>query len=146
MQRRFPLRKVITTIVAVWFLLFVSLFLAVPWYRTRLPKDMPKNSIWMDAPHVPFGFYHGWWQGCWAEGNSVTKCKLWGGSEVGTVYAGEYVACDAHPVMETELVLEPRSEMSWIPSAKMERLLPVAILQNGRKLVPKLAADECAKL
>jgi len=43
-------------------------------------------------------------------------------------------------------VLEPRSEMSWIPSAKMERLLPVAILQNGRKLVPKLAADECAKL
>ena len=145
MRRRYPLRNVITAIVVAWFLLFLSLFLAVPWYQARLPKDMPKNSVWIDAPHVPFGFYHGWWQGCWADGNTVTKCKLWG-SGVGTVYAGEYVACDAQPLEEKELVLEPRPEMQWISSKKMEGLLPVAVLHNGRKLVPKLAMDECAHL
>lgn len=147
MRRRYPPHKVITAIVAAWLLIPLTFCLAVPWYQARLPKDMPKNSIWIDAPRVPLGFYHGWWQGCWAEMNGrTTQCKTWG-PRVGTVYTGEYGACDGHPVSFAELSLDSRrSDMWWTSSARMNRLLPVAVLQNGRKLVPKDAPDACANL
>jgi hypothetical protein len=145
MHKRYALHKVITAIVAAWFLLLFSC-VAVPWYQARRPKGMPKNSIWIDAPHVPFGFYRGWWQGCWKDKDrTVTRCKLWG-SGVGTVYVGEYVPCDAQPILEKELILEPRSEMWWTTSEKMSGLVPVVLLQDGRTLVPKDTLDVCAKL
>jgi hypothetical protein len=76
MQERYPLHKVIIAISVIWLLLPLAFCVAVPWYQARRPVDMPNNSIWIDAPHIPFGFYHGWWQGCSKDnGSTATKCK-----------------------------------------------------------------------
>lgn len=86
-------------------------------WQARRPGNMPTNSIWIDAPAVPFGFYRGWWFGCWIDSDGRSdKCKLWGSGGLGTVYEGNYISCDTKlPVPENELRLrDPGRADMWV--------------------------------
>lgn len=142
-------------IAPIWIVLFM--FVAVPIlvisssvgysaFQARRPKDMP-NAIWIDAPAVPFGFYHGWWEGCWLESDLRTNhCRLYGpGLHPPVVYEGRFVPCDGgQPVPMAELKLRAPQESSdmWIdPSPKFD-----AFLEDGRILVPIENVSDCSSI
>jgi hypothetical protein len=61
----------------------VAAFFAIPkvliWWGSqpsRLPKDMPRSSIWIQAPNVPFSWDHGWWFGCWTSSDGTAMQTL----------------------------------------------------------------------
>jgi hypothetical protein len=114
-------------------------------FEARRPKDMPLNSIWIDAPAVPFGFYRGWWQGCWVEPDQqANRCRLYGpGLRPSVVYEGRFTPCEGtSPIPMGELKLKPPSDSSdmWI----FPRFL--VFLQDGRLLVPVENAQDCPKI
>ena len=142
-------------IAPIWILLFV--FVAVPIlvisscvgyspFQARRPKDMP-NAIWIDAPAVPFGFYHGWWEGCWLESDQRTNhCRLYGpGLHPPVVYEGRFMPCDSsQPVPTGELRLKPPryGPDVWIyPSPRF-----IVFLEDGRILVPIDELSNCSKI
>jgi hypothetical protein len=113
--------------------------------QARRPKDMPSNAVWIDAPAVPFGFYRGWWLGCWVDSDQQTNhCRLYGpGLHQPVVYEGRYVPCEGRsPVPMSELKLKAPSDTSnmWIfPGV-------VVFLQNGGLLVPVENAGDCSSI
>jgi hypothetical protein len=136
-------------IAPIWILL--TMFVAVPIalmascvgysaFQARRPKDMP-NAIWIDAPAVPFGYYRGWWEGCWVDsGQQTNHCRLYS-REV--VFEGRFMPCEGKsPIPMTELKLRPpaRSESMWIFPGF------VAFLEDGRILVPLENVPECPKV
>lgn len=123
-------------------LVIVSIGLSA--FQARRPRDMPLTSIWIDAPAVPFGFYRGWWQGCWVEADQrANHCRLYGpGLPQPVVYEGRFMPCGQNsPVPANELKLRPPSnrESMW--------LFPrfVVFLQDGRVLVPVESLQACPK-
>jgi hypothetical protein len=113
-------------------------------FQARRPKDMP-NAIWIDAPAVPFGFYHGWWEGCWVDSDQQTNyCRLYArGLRPPVVFDGRYMPCEGKsPIPMTELKLRPpaRSESMWIFPGF------VAFLEDGRILVPLENVGDCPKI
>jgi len=113
-------------------------------FQARRPKDIP-NAIWINAPAVPFGYYHGWWEGCWMESDLRSNhCRLYGpGLNPAIVYEGRFMPCDGNqPVPMADLKLKPPHDSSdmWV--------LPgfVVFLENGRILVPIDKANECTNI
>lgn len=142
-------------IAPIWILL--TMFVAIPVlamasclgykaFEARRPKDMPLSSIWIDAPAVPFGFYHGWWEGCWLESDQqANHCRLYLSAGNRVVYEGRFMPCDAKSAIPTsEIKLKPPSQSTdmWIsPNPRF-----VALLEDGRILVPLKDVSECPKI
>jgi len=133
---------VVSIIVVAWLIVLVAIPLALAAYRARRPSDMPVTSVWIDAPAVPFGFYRGWWLGCWVDTDQqADRCRLYSGSlHPPVVYEGRYVPCEGKsPVPLTELKLKPPADSSdmWL----FTRM--IVFLEDGRLLVPVENAGEC---
>jgi hypothetical protein len=138
-----PAWILLITFVAVPILLIAS-SVGYSAFQARRPKDMP-NAIWVHAPAVPFGFYRGWWEGCWVESDQQTNhCRLYARNlDPAVVFEGQYLPCDgSSPIPMSELRLRPPSngESMWIFPGF------VAFLQNGRILVPLENIRECPKI
>jgi hypothetical protein len=139
------LTALIGTIVAIWSLWWWG---NQPPFR---PKSMPVDSIWIDAPPVPFLRYHGWWFGCWIDSDGHSdRCRLWAsGLKNPVVFEGQYVSCENHsPVAANELtlVLPQDSFQMWVGVTSGEIIAPAAFLKNGRYLVPVQAPHGCEEL
>src|ERR1700692_4603049 len=98
-----------------WIAFLIGLLVVRPAWQARRPSEMPRNSVWIDAPALPFSFYHGWWFGCWIDSDGKSnRCKL---SSAGTTtYEGLYVSCDSKaPVQRDTLTLRRQavSMGSW---------------------------------
>jgi hypothetical protein len=138
-----PIWILLTILVAVPIILMASC-VGYSAFQARRPKDMP-NAIWIDAPAVPFGFYHGWWEGCWVDADQQTNhCRLYAGqSRSPVVFEGRYMPCEGKsPIPMSELKLRPpaHSESMWIFPGF------VAFLENGRILVPLENVHDCPKI
>jgi hypothetical protein len=138
-----PIWTIIAVLVGVPILLMASC-LGCSAFQARQPKDMP-NAIWIDAPAVPFGFYHGWWEGCWVESDQQTnRCRLYARNlHPPVVFEGRYMPCDGKsPIQMTALKLRPpaSSESMWIFPGF------VAFLDDGRILVPLENVSDCPKI
>lgn len=125
-----------------WLVVLVGIPLGLAAYRARRPSDMPADAIWIDAPAVPFGFYRGWWLGCWVDTDGqANRCRL--GTAGSIVYEGGYVPCEGKgPVPNTELKLKAPingSNMWSFPGV-------IVWLQDGRFLVPAQNVGECEKI
>ncbi len=113
-------------------------------FQARRPKDMPSSSIWIEAPAVPFGFYRGWWQGCWVEPDQkANHCRLYApGLHPPVVYEGRFMPCGQNspvPVNELKLRTPSDHESMWIFSGF------VVFLRDGRILVPVDNLRDCQK-
>jgi hypothetical protein len=130
-----------------WAIVLVAIPLGLTAYRARRPADMPAaNTVWINAPAVPFGFYRGWWLGCWVDsGQRVNRCRLYAGDlRPSTVFEGRYLACDGEsPVPLSELKIRPPSNSAamWLWPDGV-----AVILQDGRLLVPAERRGDCAKI
>jgi|ERR1700674_3291122 hypothetical protein len=128
----------------------IGLLLVRPKWQARRPSDMPRNSVWIDAPAVPFGFYHGWWFGCWIDSDHKSnRCKLWGSGGLQTVYEGRYISCDeGSPVHADELQLTAPKDSSemWVGYSEGNVFAPAAFLRDGKILVPIEAPRACEEL
>jgi hypothetical protein len=149
--------------IALRFLLGVLVVLVVPplfwmgggfrWLDTKVfpprrPKDMPQNSVWIDAPSLPISWHHGWWFGCdVAQSGTANYCRfvMANGEEV---YAGEYLPCESKtplPLSTKELVAPPHSGAIWIADQRLKALAPVGAMRNGDLLLPVAVLDRCEK-
>jgi hypothetical protein len=128
--------------------LLAGFLIGRPAWQARRPSDMPANSIWIDAPAVPFGFYRGWWLGCWIDSDRTSnRCKLWGSGDLKVVYEGLYISCDdKSPVRADELQPSTQREVDWVGYSKGNIFAPAVYLQNGKVLVPSDAPSACEEL
>ena len=115
------------------------------------PGDMPKDSVWIHAPNLPFEWHHGWWFGCWIESDGHSdRCRLWSeGLTDPIVYEGRYISCeDNSPVPLTQLKLKAPQDSSkmWVRGISGQPTVPAAFLQNGKFLVPVEASQSCEEL
>jgi len=130
-----------------WLVALVGIPLVVTAYRARRPADMPAEStLWVDAPSVPFGFYHGWWLGCWVDSDQHSnRCRLYGPAlHPPVVYEGRFLSCDGpSPVPVEALRVKPFSDSAdmWVRPNGM-----AVILRDGRVLVPAESYGDCAKI
>lgn len=142
--------------------LFVALLIAlslfwvsggVTWLQTKVlpprrPKDMPLNSVWIDAPSLPISWHRGWWFGCEVtQSGAANYCRFVDGDGE-QVYAGEYLPCGTKtplPVSTKELVPPPNNEAIWIADKRLNTLAPVGALRNGDLLLPVVVLDRCDK-
>jgi len=128
----------------------IGLLVVRPMWQARRPSDMPRSSIWIDAPALPFSFYHGWWFGCWIDSDHKSdRCRLWGSGGLQTVYEGLYVSCDSKaPVERDELqLIAPADSMGmWVGNSERSIFAPAAFLANGKVLVPAEALNGCQKV
>ena len=117
-------------------------------WQARRPADMPANSVWIDAPAVPFGFYRGWWLGCWIDTDRTSnRCRLWASDGLQTVYEGIYISCnDKLPVPADELQPKSQKEIDWVGYSKGNIFAPAVYLQNGKVLVPSETPRACEEL
>ena len=131
------------------FIAFLICLLVVrPAWQARRPSDMPRNSIWIEAPAVPFGFYRGWWLGCWIDSDHISnRCRFWSSGGLGVVYEGRYISCDnKSPVRADELQLSPQAEVNWVGYSQGDVFAPAVDLWNGKVLVPSAAPRACEEL
>ena len=115
------------------------------------PSDMPKDSVWIHAPSLPFEWHHGWWFGCWIDSDGHSdRCRLWGaGLTNPIVYEGRYISCvDNLPVPASELKLNAPQDsfQMWVHSDAGQPISPAAFLQNGKFLVPVEASQSCEQM
>lgn len=140
--------------------LFVALLIAVPlfwvsggvtWLQTKVfpprrPKDMPLNSVWIDAPSLPISWHRGWWFGCEVSQSGAANYCRFVDANGKQVYAGEYLPCGPKtplPVSTNELVPPPNNEAIWITDTRLNTLAPVGVLRNGDLLLPVVVLDRC---
>ena len=118
--------------------------------RPKLPVDMPSDSVWIDAPALPFSWHHGWWFGCWIDSNGYSnRCRLWTEKAPQVVSEGLYVSCDTgSPVPADELRIKAPVESMhmWVGLNQNGDIAPAAFLQNGKFLVPVRAPHGCEDL
>lgn len=154
MHRGYPPRGMKRRTKGIFYLLvflafLVGILVVRPIWQARRPSDMPRNSIWIDAPALPFSFYHGWWFGCWIDPDQKSnRCRLWGSGGLHTVYEGIYVSCESKaPVQGDELQLSaPADSMGmWVGNSDAGIFAPAAFLTNGKVLVPVGALRDCEK-
>jgi hypothetical protein len=117
-------------------------------FPPRRPKDMPQNSVWIDAPSLPISWHHGWWFGCDLAPSGVTNyCRLVMANGEG-VYAGEYLPCETkvpQQVSTMDLAPPPDNVEMWIADKRLKTLAPVGALKNGDLLLPVQVLDRCDK-
>jgi hypothetical protein len=117
-------------------------------FPPRRPKDMPQNSVWIDAPALPISWHHGWWFGCApAPSGTADYCRLVmaNGEEV---YAGEYLPCESKgpfTISTHKLVPPPDDIDMWIADKRLAALAPVGALNSGDLLLPVDVLDRCDK-
>jgi hypothetical protein len=143
------------TKIAIWGVgavtLLIGLSLARLAWEARRPSNMPTSSAWIDAPAVPFGFYRGWWFGCWIDSDGRSnRCRLWGPSlSEPIVYEGIYISCDSKlPVSVAELqpTAPPMGSFGmWVGDSAGKIFAPAAFLRNGKVLVPVQIPSVCDK-
>lgn len=125
----------------------IGLLVARPAWQARRPSDMPRNSVWIESPALPFSFYRGWWFGCWIDSDGKSnRCRLW--SAGSAVYDGLYLSCDTKaPVLRDELQLSaPADSMGmWVGTSEGSTFAPAAFLTNGKVLVPVEDISDCEK-
>jgi hypothetical protein len=141
---------------------FVALLVALPlfwvsggvtWLETkvfppRCPKDMPPNSVWIDAPSLPISWHRGWWFGCEVNQSGAANYCRFVDANGEQVYAGEYLPCVTKtplPVSTNELIPPPHNEAIWIADKRLNTLAPVGALRNGDLLLPVVVLDRCEK-
>jgi len=139
--------RLLNLIAVGWVIVLVAIPLGVMAYRARRPVDMAAaNTVWIDAPAVPFGFYHGWWLGCWVDQDQQSnRCRLYGPSlSPPVVYEGRYIPCEGKsPVPVDQLKIKPLSDSvnMWLRPEGV-----AVVLQDGRLLVPAESHGDCAKI
>ena len=142
-----PVKVLIAIVAFIAVLVGISIF-ASSW-NARKPKDMPHSSVWLDAPHVPFGFNRGWWLGCWTDVDGRTnRCRMWDPNSRSVTFEGRYVPCSGTaPVPDNELLLKssPTGFSGWVFDAQ-GKMAPAVFLKDGRVLVPIDAKHSCEKL
>jgi len=133
---------------------FFWLFGGIRWLDTQVfppqrPKDMPENSVWIDAPALPISWHHGWWFGCDVSSSGTTNyCQLVD-ADGHTVSAGEYLPCGGKaplPALNMHLVPPPDSTGMWIADQRLDGLAPIGALRSGGILLPIAALDRCDKI
>ena len=81
------------------------------------PGFMPVNSVWIEAPHLPISWHHGWWFGCGLSfSGAANYCRLVE-ADGQQVYGGEYLPCSgSSPIGEASvrLVTPPDSADMWL--------------------------------
>jgi hypothetical protein len=102
----------------------ICLLIVRPAWQARRPSDMPHNSIWIEAPAVPLGFYRGWWLGCWIDSDHISnRCRFWSSGGLGVVYEGRSIftglripesACWTGPYSSSEMHLTPHRTLDWL--------------------------------
>jgi hypothetical protein len=137
--------KVLAVIVGAIILYVGAQYAGAAW-KARRPADMPANSVWIDAPALPFVYYHGWWFGCWIDRDGKSnRCRLWGGGlQQPVVYEGLYVSCDTKlsvPVNELQLIPPKDTMEMWVGGSGISA--PIALLSNGKVLRPVEVPDGC---
>jgi hypothetical protein len=135
-----PASALAAVIFTIWFL---SWWGGQPSIR---PRDMPRDSVWIHAPNLPFEWHHGWWFGCWIDSDGHSnRCRLWGGQgDKPIVFEGLYISCKDHspvPASELKLKAPPDSSQMWVGGPA-----PAAFLQNGDYLVPVVSPHGCEEL
>ena len=113
----------------------------------RLPKDMPQNSVWIDAPALPLSWHHGWWFGCEVTPSGTANfCRIVKANGE-QVYAGDYLPCESKtplPISTKDLVAPPDGDAIWITDTRLSTIAPVGTLRNGDLLLPVAVLDRCA--
>jgi hypothetical protein len=125
---------------------YIGASLAHERWQARRPADMPVDSVWIDAPAVPFAYYHGWWFGCWIDRDGKSnRCRLWGGGlKQPVVYEGLYVSCQTKkPVPLKELTLIPPKDSMYMWVGDNGISAPIAFLTKGNFLTPVEVPDGC---
>ncbi len=138
--------KVLAWIIGAIVLYIVAWYAYTAW-RARLPSDMPANSIWIEAPALPFSYKNGWWFGCWIDRDGKSnRCRLLiAGADGPPVYEGIYVSCDTKsPVPANELqVIPPKDSFyMWVGNGHGVNA-PAALLANGKVLTPIEVPQGC---
>lgn len=112
------------------------------------PSSMPTDSVWIEAPALPFSWHHGWWFGCWINSDGLSdRRRLWSqGLENPIVFDGKYISCENQapvPANELKLMPPPDSMQMWVGVTSGEVAAPAAFLQNGKHLVPVASPHGC---
>jgi hypothetical protein len=118
-------------------------------FPPRRPRDMPQNSVWIDAPALPISWHHGWWFGCETTSSGTANyCRLVMAN--GTkVFEGEYLPCEGRlpiPMSKLNLVPPPDQVGMWIADNRLKDLAPIGALREGDLLLPVVALDRCDEL
>jgi hypothetical protein len=129
----------------------LAIYIVLAWWGaqpSKRPANMPSDSVWIDAPTLPFSWHHGWWFGCWIDADGVSnRCRLLAArSDNLVVYEGLYVSCDSNsPVPANELKIKAPVESMhmWVGINQSGDIAPAAFLQNGKFLVPVKAPHGC---
>lgn len=116
----------------------------------KRPTSMPVDSVWIDAPALPFSWHHGWWFGCWIGSDGYSnQYRLWAAGSDNLVYEGKYTSCDTNaPVLGKELKIKAPVESMhmWVGINQSGDIAPAAFLRNGEFLVPVRAPHGCEDL
>ena len=150
-------QKLVVTLLLVVVVLVVTLpffwfFGGIRWLEARVfppqrPKNMPQNTIWIDAPELPISWHHGWWFGCSpTPSDMANRCRLVmpNGNEV---YAGDYLPCSTRsPLSLSEIDPVPPPDGMWIADKRLPELVPIGALRNGDIMVPVVVVDRCNEL
>ncbi len=140
------LAKIIAAIFGV-IILYIGAWYAYTAWKARLPSDMPADSVWIEAPTLPFSYKNGWWFGCWMDRDGKSnRCRLLSAGADGPVYEGLYSSCDTKlPVPGNELHVIPPPTSSfdmWVGNGHGINA-PIALLANGKVLTPVEVPQGC---
>jgi hypothetical protein len=115
------------------------------------PSDMPRDSVWIHAPNLPFEWHRGWWFGCWIDSDGHSdRCRLWSAELTDPIeYEGRYFSCENNspvPLSELKLKAPQDSSQMWVRGDSGQSTAPAAFLQNGNVLVPLEGLQSCEQL
>ena len=113
-------------------------------FPPKRPPFMPTNSVWIDAPSLPFSWHHGWWFGCDLSSSGIANYCRFVGNDGKEVYAGEYLACGSHvAIPEANIRLTPPdSSNMWLFRWQSDGI--AGFLADGDLLLPAPLHDKCA--
>jgi hypothetical protein len=146
--------------IALFIVVMIARKMEVGPFFPKRPPSMPRNTIWINAPLLPFAAAHGWWLGCEMQDVSSDRCVLIGhndrfsgGDGQNSLLSEEiYLSCKTlHSLKTDDIVLKqpPSSINMWInktdATQKWLGMAPAAFLQNGDVLVPATETRECPK-
>ena len=115
-------------------------------FQPRRPQFMPVNSVWIEAPSLPFSWHRGAWFGCGlSQSGTANYCRL-AGTDGKLVCSGEYLSCATHStVAEKDVHLVPPRDSgeAWVFTERSNCV--VGLLADGEILLPATEMDRCAE-